>query len=331
MVSLKKTALAVVALGVSGVASAAMYTPAPVACNADSVTVPCEKSAWDLGLQALYVETNSIGSVAHAAVTTGSDIATTYNELDPEGDWGYRLELSYHFGTGNDINVNWTHIEADSDSHLTSLADDINNLTGLTPSADVKTHLEDEFDAVNFEFGQHVDFGEHYNARIHGGLQYMSVERELTQRSAALAPANVGDNNTLVAKSDFDGFGPRAGLDTSYDFGNGFAIYGNAAVSLLAGDDDYTAANTATVGTTATVTTAIYSESKIVAGAEGTVGVAYTHPMAQGDLTFNLGYQVVNYWEPSTGFAAATAVPGGDSNFGYHGVTFGAKWVGNVA
>jgi len=95
----KKTAIAALVLG-SGAASAAMYAPAPApACAAGNVTVPCERSAWDLGVDALYLRSEDNNGVG----------AVNANSFRAKYGWGFRLEGSYHFGTGNDATVNWAH------------------------------------------------------------------------------------------------------------------------------------------------------------------------------------------------------------------------------
>jgi len=91
MLSLKKTALAVVTLASSSVYAGTM---GPV-CTAGNVTVPCESTAWDVGVQALYLKPNYnhiLGLMGGTINTTGD--ATTRNlapreiNSDPEWSWG---------------------------------------------------------------------------------------------------------------------------------------------------------------------------------------------------------------------------------------------------
>lgn len=262
----KKTAIAALVLGFSGAASAAMYAPAPApACAAGNVTVPCERSAWDLGVDALYLRSEDNQASGVAAAPTRAKYG-----------WGFRLEGSYHFGTGNDATVNWSHFNKKSD---------VNN-----------TFTRSKFDVVNFEMGQAVDFGEMVDMRFQAGVQWLKVEDQSYTAAGALQATDM----------KFSGFGPRMGAMAKYDFGNGFGVYASGNAALLVGKKEMrTGANTNGHGT------ALSNDMGL--------GVAYTHAMAQGDLTARLGWNV----------SRVDFTTGGNSQ-AWSGMNLGLKWVGNA-
>lgn len=274
----KKTAIAALVLGFSGAASAAMYAPAPApACSAGNVTVPCERSAWDLGVDGLYLR------------STDNDNSAT---LRAKQGWGYRVEGSFHFGTGNDASLSWAYFKKDTPSTLGN-----NNRTD-----------ESRFNVVNFELGQHVDLGESFDVRFHGGVQYFQLKDNRTN-------VDTGNNNlTTHDNHKLDGFGPRAGVNMTYDFGNGFGLFGNSAMALVASkfsDAGTTDANGAAQAATKSYTTALSTDMQ--------AGVKYTHAMAQGDLTARLGWTTHRVAQKSDMVDQS-----------WNGVFVGLKWVGNA-
>ncbi len=81
-------------------------------CTPGNVTVPCESSAWDFGGQALYLKPSFgapfAGVTRVANATSGFDYP--YFNKNNDWSWGFQLEGSFHFGTGNDIDLNWYHL-----------------------------------------------------------------------------------------------------------------------------------------------------------------------------------------------------------------------------
>lgn len=344
--SLKKTALAVVALGASSVASAAMYpAPAP-ACTPGNVTVPCERSAWDLGIEAILVEPTSGPNWNYAESERtnagGTLFAHTRHNYDPGYIWGWRLEGSYHFGTGSDVTINWIHFDEDNSARL----DDTINDNLVTPYIDaddtsgattILGRVDTKHDAVNFEFGQHADYGQNYNVRFHYGFQWarVDVDNDVDLFDNAAQSQYLYNND-----SKFDGFGVRGGIDTSYDFGNGFSIEGKGALGVLVGDLKSTATFVDVTGADPVFHTWDHKHRAIVPEVEGLVDLRYTHGMANGDFSIYLGWRFVNYFdavqttfETNNSTAAAgelTEVRTHNNNFGYHGPMLGIKWVGNA-
>ena len=298
MFSLKKTVVAVLALGSSAVFAGTM---GPV-CTPGNVTVPCERTAWEIGGYALYLQPVANGPFAYFGANDG-----VFNSNNDNWDWGFALEAGYHYGTGNDINVNWSRLEHDVNFYFPGVAD--------------FNHFEGDWDEVNVELGQTVDFSATNRMRFHGGVQYSRLEANAGP--LFVAPTVGGTPVTTSGFStEYNGFGPRAGLDMNYGFGNGFGIYGKGATALLVGTAkfaDYTTVSTGLFG----------SRTQVVPQFEAKLGANYTYAMAQGDLVLDAGYMWVDYLNvyQNTAFNG-NAVANGDVAF--TGPYFGLKYVGNV-
>lgn len=301
MLRVKKTACAVLMVGST---AAFAGTMGPV-CAPGAVTVPCEQQAWDFGIQALYLKPATNNHMAYYSVDR--------DDFNQDWGWGFKLEGSYHFNTGNDLNLNWTHFSHTTNYNVRGLEMGdwglgiTEGFTGITSALAGKA----QWDAVNLEFGQHVDFGDYKNIRFHGGVQYARLEENLSTTTDNY-PGDITQKNMR-----FNGFGPRTGLDMSYDVGNGLAIYGNAASALLIGTSKIDLIeNTGTTARTGSLTT-------IVPELEGKLGATYTYAMAQGDLTLDAGYLWVNYFNVLND----TSI---HSDMSFNGPYVGMKWVGNM-
>ena len=341
MLSLKKTAVAVLALGSSAVFAGSM---GPV-CSAVNVSVPCEATAWDFGAKALYLKpsVNNDGGFTRADLLNGqAALPANQNltgDLAPGYNWGFQIEGSYHFNTGNDLNINWYHLSKSDSRSFGNTAAIVpfgasSNTTVAGRGGD--TSIDPKWDAVNFEFGQHVDFGDFKAIRFHGGAQYArltnNVNRSWGTFTATTVPtARNNDSSmshTTTYNPTFNGFGPRLGMDMSYGLMSGLDIYANSATGLLAGTRSFTASYSDMNNDLAATTRSIgFNSSKtvVVPVIDAKLGATYTYAMPQGDLTLDAGWMWVNY------FNVQANLDGDNNDFGLQGPFIGLKWLGNIA
>lgn len=315
MLNLKKTAVAVLALSSS---AAFAGTMGPV-CTPGSVTVPCESTAWDFGVQALYIQAVYDADFGYNHYTTNNN-SITMGDNDQDWGWGFKLEGSYHFNTGNDFNVNWYHYSKTTDHRFNGVVAPIDLI-----DSNYSLSTKPRWDAVNLEFGQHVDFGDMKNIRFHGGAQFARIKTDSNLHSNVAT--SVG---SASSERRFNGFGPRVGADMSYDWGNGVSVYANSAAAVLVGTSKFNgASNLALTGPVAPATSINGSKRALVPELEAKLGGKYTYAMASGDLTADVGYMWQNYFNAN--HLALPVLGSAEADFGVQGLYFGLKWVGNVA
>ena len=323
MLNLKRIgnlAIVVISLGSSAVFAGSM---GPV-CTPGNVVVPCVSKAWDVSAQALYLQPTYSNGFDYVDYS-GSAVNRNYQSAEPNWGWGFKLAGSYYFNTGNDLDINWYHMH--DNNHTT-----VNYFASFSSATSSNIGRDSQWDAVNVEFGQKVNFSEQSTVRFHGGIEYARIASRISN-----SPVNSNNNLYVTSKSTYNGLGPRIGADLSYDVGNGFSVYGNGAGSLLIGDINST-------GTTYTTILSRYNYGEIdtsnyilVPELEAKLGAIYTHSMAQGALSIDVGWMWVNYFnaQENTGLELVTngainSDVGGAVSFGEQGPFVGLKWLGNV-
>lgn len=289
-------------------------------CTPENSTVPCSASAWDFGGQALYMKPVYGIGYGYSRNSRVSSTELRANEDKLDWDWGFKLEGSYHFNTGNDLTINWYHLNSKSNNTIVGTFDAYQSTENQT-----QWILEEkvDWDAVNAEFGQHVDFGQSQDVRFHAGLQFARLKTTDSEEYIA----NFGTINALSGNADgsdsYNGLGPRIGADLTYHVTKGFSLYGNAATALLIGTSKYH------YNTTETGVTYIDSGSKtaVVPDLEGKLGVKYNYTLSQGNLGLDVGYMITKYFEPYGYFIQDTKR---QNDVAFSGIYFGAKWVGSI-
>ena len=334
MLNVKKTAIAVLAFSSCSVFAGTM---GPV-CAPGNVTVPCATTAWDFAAQALYLKP-SLPGASYMGSTANSPYSNTFVNNGFDWDWGFKLEGSYHFSTGNDLTLNWYHFDNTTNSSASNVTTHPFNAVFVTANGSSNP----KWDAVNLEFGQASHFGEWKNIRFHGGVQYVHIEHDLTLNAQFVNPA-LAYSALVNASADmkFNGFGPRVGVDYLYNWGNGIGMYANGAGTLLVGTQSFNDSRTWGTHTSETVNGSVVN---VVPELEAKLGLTYTYAMAQGDLSLDLGWMWVCYMNAMhhaaigysdldvSGSFEHTVFNGStmDSNFAVQGPFVGLKWVGNIA
>lgn len=340
MLNLKKTALAVIALGST---AAFAGTMGPV-CSAVNVTVPCETCAWDIGGRALYLQPSAgsglAGSYTYQTQQFSNDyydsgLTTGNRGVGTQWAWGFQLEASYHYSTGNDVNVNWYHFRNGQTANPISSYTEINTPNDNYGVYNLAYSANPAWDQVNVEVGQHVDFGENKFARLHGGFNFSRFgnngyfNRVYDILGTGTREANITNSYTTV----FNGFGPRVGMDLNYEWGNGLGVYADGALSVLAGSSK-ASLNRNDFKYPEYTWTVSSSRNNVVGELDAKVGFMYTYACAQGDLSLDVGWVWAAYNGGLHPIYATDFVKGledRNDNFGIQGLYFGAKWVGNVA
>lgn len=293
-------------------------------CSPTSVTVPCKYVGWELGADALYLQPSYGDALGYLGTTnnrnTGAITGVVKN--NPEWTWGFKLEAAYYFNTGNDLNLNWYHMGK------RTFETNANNTVGFVQrsmTTDIAA-ITPQWDAVNIELGQHVDFGLLKNIRFHGGAQYARIKTDKLNTDTIYAPGDSNDERMYSSS-----FGPRVGTDLLYGWDNGLSIYANAATAILVGTSKF---NSIIQNTTFPGSGLTYHANKrsIIPELEAKLGINYTYTTGPGSLLLNLGYMWVNYFHaqpnmihrgPGVPFNYATEV-----NFAVQGPYAGLKWVG---
>jgi hypothetical protein len=319
-------------------------------CTPNNLSMPCASSAWEVSALALYLHPsfggNGLGYTSfsnygfdYAGNPTVNNGAPNYlSNITPQWAWGFQVEGAYHFNTGNDLDVNWYHLSENTTGYLPNG----NLFAGSAPGLYAgKIVVSPRWDAVNVEFGQHIDFDARKMLRLHEGVEFARVQTTFTNYPQASASGSPLFVTTDVIS--YNGFGPRLGADFGYLIGSGFSVYAKTAGSLLVGTakqnvsgySNYTYDPPFGI---AYFTTGNYVQSNkgiVVPELESKLGLKWDYLIPQGNLGLDLGYMWIDYFnslvsQVGVGIESSAISSSTQANFNLNGLYFGAKWTGNL-
>ncbi len=298
-------------------------------CTPGNVTIPCEAKKWDLGFQGLYLQRVTTVGDSYRSIQNSGVTPVKYDS--PESwDWGYRLEGSYQFNTGNDLSINWTHFD---DYIIRGDLVGAYIATGFLPQPFTQINSSN-YNQINLVLGQHTDFGLMKKMRFYGGIQYTAIEinnnNSFLNSFVISGPTSV--SGSQFVNTEFKGVGPVWGLDYSYDLNRSWSVTANAAASLLLGHSKYNNGYIAkAAGAAPFVALSIYgSKSLIVPSLETKLGVNYAYVMTNGTLNVQGGYQVTNYFNAIQALLLQVIAGPRSENYGLFGPYIGFHFLGNT-
>jgi hypothetical protein len=222
--------------------------------NPENVSIFPTDKLWNVGFTALSLK--PAASLLNPYWT--SPDGSRYTLAKSPSSFGFALEGAYLYGLGNDINLNWLHFDQNSTN---SFIGGIDFLPGFAFQTNM--NFKTNFNAINFESAQNGQFNNRTRFRFHGGLHYVTTD--VTQ---SIINNEISNQVQLIENSylnaQYNGIGPRVGLDLSYDLtkkdahkglthighksskhlperdcdfeaSKGLRVYGKSALALLAG------------------------------------------------------------------------------------------------
>ncbi|MBS0628694.1 MAG: hypothetical protein JSS30_00545 [Verrucomicrobia bacterium] len=182
-----------------------------------------------------------------------------YKHPGSHWDWGFKLGIGYCSSCdGWDVNLLWTWYRGrhthDLDTDNTDNHSVIPLWTNFVPGAggvlfatDSEIHWKLKLNLVDLELGRGYWVSRYLNIRPFVGLRYASIKQDtaITYRGgswAAVTGQDAGNQNAfndyVDLENDYRGAGLRAGLGSEWNFGCGWALYGNLATSIIYGRFD---------------------------------------------------------------------------------------------
>lgn len=352
MMIIKQVSLALVALGLSASAYAAhpvdemLPAAPPVVC----VTIPQQIGSWAIGVEALYQATangdfnyaTTAGSVTTVAPTVIlTEIDTKTHAVKPNSGWGWEVDVAYLFpGNGNDVELSWKHLNTSESKRIFQNGNFVFGPSVFTPVVfgfdggwdEAQGKTTNDYNHVDLVFGQKMDFAQKVTLRAFGGLRYASIDQKDRGNYFAFEDDGAGGVDTVDlftrAKSDFQGIGPRAGMDAKVRLGGNFSLVGTFGGSLLVGQRDQKANfdlvlfdDSLNVLTEVDINSKIRNETRVVPELDARLGLNFAWAFnPDAALEVELGYEAINYFDvKNTSAVSYVDTISHDNDFGIYG------------
>lgn len=233
----------------------------PRTCNGD-ITVSIAGIYWSAhqdGMEYAIKDSISI-PVVNPSVTDleliNNLIDASYQVPNPNWEFGFVFGLGYvNSCDGWNFEINWTHFHTRSLTHSQAGINDNQILVSLfssfspqqgngTFARDIYADWKLKLELVDFELGRNFWISTYVSIRPYIGLRYANIRQafDLQQKggswSPRISPTQDPLDNFIDIDNDYRGVGLLSGLDTTWNFGCGWALLAKLSLSIIYGKFD---------------------------------------------------------------------------------------------
>jgi hypothetical protein len=219
----------------------------PLTCNGDwEITVAgFYWKAYEDGLEyAVETEVENTASERYRLVNAD------FKNPKFKGDLGFKLGLGYNTTCdGWDMGLLWTWYHGKASSHDEADEDTVSLLTlwsdqkaGIDPgvalfATDIQSNWKLELNFIDLELGRKFWNSPRVDLRPFIGLRiaYLDQDLRLEHKGGTWSDSQIQSINHVHIENDFHGVGIRAGMNSNWHFGCGWALYGDFALSPVYG------------------------------------------------------------------------------------------------
>jgi hypothetical protein len=237
----------------------------PKTCDGD-ITITVAGFYWNSHQDGMeYAIDNHVQAPVPADIVATIDTGPLNTLVDAEfltpnfgWDWGFKAGIGYCSPCdGWDIGVLWTWYRGKASSHNERERDDNASLLplwsayapligGTLFATDIETSWKLELNLIDIELGRSFWTSKYLSMRPFVGLRiaYINQSYDIEHKGGSWSananafPSQAAYNNEVMLTNDFHGVGVRGGLNTLWNLGCGWGIYGNFALAILYGRFD---------------------------------------------------------------------------------------------
>lgn len=311
------------------------------------IGVPDLRPGWQINAGVLFLKPSS-NNLGYAVLTTYKNpgapepLASPYWEIESvttSYQPGFEVGSTYTYpNTGRDFQLDWQHLRTSNYNTLSALTGtqwispfsqtgpgsagtyaDLENNEGVEKLRRAEGIAKYAYDAVNLDFGQHVDFGSSLDLRLFAGLSFARLQETVESsfygdppEPGSMFPATVPLILTLDNTSTFTGVGPRFGVDSLYQTQGGLRFTGQIGAALLVGRTEPSQYVFGAVAEDLAVLGMSSNQQRITSGgftqvvysADAKLGIGFEHIFSGGNsFSIDAGYQASIYADPFAGYA----------------------------
>lgn len=323
---------AAVATACTSIFSLAYAGSPSMGCDCE-VSIPKYAGGLSVSVEALYYAADVKDTTYAFSFQSQSGVDTfRSHNVDADNDWGYAIGLDYAAaGTGNDFRVTWTDLAFHGSETMAIAGNSNGELHAYVPLApsmfaaadqpavesyDVKGSYDVDHHKLDVEMAQAIRIGHNsVDLRFHAGLRYAEIDTKFKVIYSPLDNLNWSElSASFVAESDYDGLGPRMGVDGTWHLTKHFSLIANLSGSVLVGDAHAKQANISEGLGAVALLGGMWSEEgnqahrvsydhRVVPVLDARLGASYEHAFRNNaSLTLQSGYNVSNYFDVDTKF-----------------------------